>query len=676
MAFFNGLSRFLLSFILVTAAASSMIPVKNVGDCSCGYYDSVTRNWFTESAIVYFNETADLPADVFFPQQYENHREKGWNTQFRQGASVSNVHVGKDSSDGAFNTSLELFVDPSTPDHLVVGGAVRTVRQDIFYGSFRMLLRSPQLLGSSLSMVLDWNDTQALYTNLQSTDDYSNAWVSMLNADEFQSRSLGVNYSILSNNTPPWNNDISPWNYTEYQVDWTPNQVNWTIGGKIFRQLNRTDEKFPQTPGMASISDLTFNMLDTVLTYESAVPLVLKHYSVGNWFSMQGPPANRSVANVGWVRLFFNSSLTTDKDSRDFGQRCRVSDACAMADTTLRGSTPYTPAATLKWKQIQPPRGDKEVVTLILIICGAVSFLLVSNALLRRTPWEQFRTWRRLFGVKLKQDNVTHVTPYAPSVHLVSDGETPMPTPATSRVPSFYGHVASPVPSIRSHFSRQSSMEPMNIRMIAVSEDEENKNGNRKSTRQSWREFSQLYREPVPYMSKGNVPSPTGSITGDEITEVQGRMYQIPGPSENAGLTSEKSPRPMATVAAVLPTPENFVGVSLQEEMLGYGRESPFTANTAIDANSGPKGFETRGPTEPVSTTTANLPPRKQRIDYLAGLIAFSCLLVTAIHFCLTFVPAAINPGAYVHYNSETWARKTISSYLLNLIWIGKFLFI
>ena len=74
----------------------------------------------------------------------------------------------------------------------------------------------------------------------------------------------------------------------------------------------------------------------------------------------------------------------------------------------------------------------------------------------------------------------------------------------------------------------------------------------------------------------------------------------------------------------------------------------------------------------PNPTAPSKLPAKKQRVDYLAGLVALSCMLVTAIHFCLTFTPAAINPGAYIHYKSETWARKTIDSYFLNLIWIGK----
>jgi hypothetical protein len=96
-------------------------------------------------------------------------------------------------------------------------------------------------------MTLCWNDTQGITTNVQTTNDYSTAWVSTLSGDEFPDRTLGVNYSVLSNSS----NNISPWNYTEYRVDWTPKQVNWTIGGKLFRMLNRTSgDKFPQTPGM------------------------------------------------------------------------------------------------------------------------------------------------------------------------------------------------------------------------------------------------------------------------------------------------------------------------------------------------------------------------------------------------------------------------------------------
>ena len=236
-----------LSIVLAAAATSLTSPVKDVTDCSCGYYDHTNHNLFTESAIVYFNETASLPVNIFVSQSYENKHEKGWNTVYRQGANVSNVQVGRDLFNNAPNNSLKLFVDPHTPDHLVVGGGIETARKDIFYGSFRIFMRSPTLLGSSLSMTLSWNDTQGLATNLQSTNSYYTAWVSTLSGDEFPDRTLGVNYTVLSNTS----NQIFPWDYTEYRLDWTPKQVNWTIGGKLFRQINQAvDDKFPQTPGM------------------------------------------------------------------------------------------------------------------------------------------------------------------------------------------------------------------------------------------------------------------------------------------------------------------------------------------------------------------------------------------------------------------------------------------
>ena len=69
-----------------------------------------------------------------------------------------------------------------------------------------------------------------------------------------------------------------------------------------------------------------------------------------------------------------------------------------------------------------------------------------------------------------------------------------------------------------------------------------------------------------------------------------------------------------------------------------------------------------------------DLPAAKKRVDYLAGLVAVSSLLVTAIHFSLTFSIGTINAGAYTHYYSETIARKFFNSYFLNLLWIGPFL--
>ncbi len=423
-----------------------------------------------------------------------------------------------------------------------------------------------------------------------------------------------------------------------------------------------------------------------MLIRESAVPLVLEHFSVGNWYSMQGPPVNRTVANVGWVRLFFNSSLANDDDRRAFTQRCQVSDACAMDDYNLRGASSYPPAATLKWKQIQPPRGDKEVATTILIICGGISFLLVCNALGRRVPWQKFRKSRPAPEVnqeKVPSDHsqeprdyysaLQRLTAYTASAELILEDAIYPPTQPNSRAISYY--LASAASSTPRLLSGRSSTEPMNINMNAFYQDEENNNEKRKSARLSWREFSAGYREAEPYKPSSAPRTPAKSITGDETPEVQQKAPETTRSSKHSSLEKGKFKSPVLMITPVQSTPEALTGVSLQEKMLGYGQEPTFTAHAAVQAESASRGFETRGPTQPAPVNPANMPAKKQRIDYLAGLVAFSALLVTAIHFCLTFAPAAINPGDYIHYDSEMWARKTIGSYFLNLIWIGKFCF-
>jgi hypothetical protein len=74
-----------------------------------------------------------------------------------------------------------------------------------------------------------------------------------------------------------------------------------------------------------------------------------------------------------------------------------------------------------------------------------------------------------------------------------------------------------------------------------------------------------------------------------------------------------------------------------------------------------------------LTATGATKPPPKARIDYLAGLVALSSLLVTIIHFGLTFAPAIVTPGAPVHYHSEVITEKTVGPIFLSFSWVGIF---
>jgi hypothetical protein len=91
---------------------------------------------------------------------------------------------------------------------------------------------------------------------------------------------------------------------------------------------------------------------------------------------------------------------------------------------------------------------------------------------------------------------------------------------------------------------------------------------------------------------------------------------------------------------------------------------------TAIAANIPLTGSKPTDTSASSPTAPSSLPAKEQLVDYLAGLVALELYVGDRYSFLLQ--PTAIKPGAYIHYKSEIWARKTIGSYFLNLIWIGE----
>ena len=63
--------------------------------------------------------------------------------------------------------------------------------------------------------------------------------------------------------------------------------------------------------------------------------------------------------------------------------------------------------------------------------------------------------------------------------------------------------------------------------------------------------------------------------------------------------------------------------------------------------------------------STVVLQGGKPRIDYMAGMVAVCALLVTIIHYALTFLPA-LDSGYNAHYRSEIWGERILAPYFLN----------
>ncbi|KAF2810382.1 uncharacterized protein BDZ99DRAFT_462958 [Mytilinidion resinicola] len=492
---------------------------------------------------------------------------------------------------------------------------MHTVRKDIQYGSFRSLIKSPpqKIGGSAMSMLLQYNDTETTEVSVMNTDAANEAWVGTFVSGEFPNRNLGMNYTDLRNNASANHNYTtlanSATNGSVNAWDYTEYRIDWTKNYINFY--------------------IGGNCTRTVLHKDNKgmpsvpAPFYLKHWSTGNKYSMEGPPKRESVASVAWVRMFFNSSTMSVDQHTDFVSRCPLTDACSMDDITIRGSTPYDEAATKKWKQASHKSVKRMPALWISVICIAFSSLLLLHAFLRRAPW---RKQSASAGHGHGQPAAEQAVPEVPSSNdtLASGGTTP------ARKSSF-------------DFAIKREDDDMAIEQIGPS------------------------RQPSIYsassMYGGGETSQTGSLKWDSRATTPRATTPYSASSSRFNTTRENIPLPDIH----------------QNQVAEYQKSAGMTSEKTLEVHEPPAdGADGKIPMSTVTESALPAPrmvvhaPR-QRIDYLAGLVAICALLVTVMHFGLSYVPAIVIPGAPLHHKSEYWAQKIVSPFVLNQMWLGVF---
>lgn len=606
----------LLTYILLFASPAASEVVRGGGNCTCGFYDGTTRSLFTDSIIVYFNETNELPSD-FVAERYINKYEKDWNAIYRQGADPANLHLA--------NSSLQFLVQPPTEDHIVQGAGLRTARRDIQHGSFRTLIKSPRRTsaGSAMSMMWRYNETEATELNVMNTNDASEAWIGTFVSGEFTTRDLGTNYTQLLEESAAdrnyttlegglRNGSVDPWAFTEYRIDWTQDYINFYVGGNLTRQVLHKDNK-----GMPSVP----------------APIYLKHWSTGNRFSMKGPPGKTSVAEVGWTRMFFNSSSMSDVVRDDFVARCSLADACSMDDNTLRGSSAFPEEATRKWKQ-DPHKSIKRMPALwISISCLALSTFLLVHTFVRRMLQPKTLGHGAPSGVTLSpttvqdEKNTLHETAEVPS----NDSTKKSPTssrPASSKYGSNDLAIEQIGPSTDT--STLGAATP-----CGPSRANSERFDSRATTPYVLSPFNStldLGKDGLPTLTESNSFSPSGS-----------EMSPIMANGQKGYLNNVGSEQTIAVLHNSQQTTDKIQMETVTESAL------------------------------PAPRMRAQPPSPRERVDYLAGLVALCSVIVTVMHFGLTFVPAIVIPGAPQHAKSEYWAQKIVAPFILNQMWLGVF---
>lgn len=591
---------------------SSVVPE----DCHCGFLDPLNGRSYTDSLIVYFNESGQL-GDAFNVSSYEHAYEQGWGKYYREGALESNVYYQNGSTWNISPGWLNLNVSAKTSKHLVNGAEIETKRQDLLYGSFRALMRSAAPYaggGSALSMRLLHNESISAELDLLSMDDSGvTAKYATSTNGEAPLPENSVNYTTLLGSEY----NQSPWDFWEYRMDWDAENIEWFAGVNKTRTMPASNWTLP-------------------------VSLSLKHWSLGLPGWTEGPPGNDSGAAVGWMRLFFNSSVTSPEERPS---NCSAEHYCSTEDETLRLSTPFTPEMErLPADFITKGKKRKETPSTAAIGL-AIASVVVTSILI-------------VFGLSQK---------------------------ATSKKPAAR-------PPLKSH---QSDVELSQLKSSGYFQKSEQSSHERVAgrpamgTRQSVISQKPLLGQydsyagstvtldarPTPSESRDGLQSSSpnrGELTGSQ-SDVD---YILPAPSNNiyssdlqlragASVTNQS---PQDTGASIYPNDSRVHGV----EVSGSA--------TAVQSNAGLAGAvpgaqdAVKSPAAVVSPANpAQVPQQRTRVDYLAGLVALCSILVATTHFVLTFAPSTVMEYLDQHYKSEYWARRTIEPFFFNNIWTGLF---
>ena len=648
----------------------------NLSSCTCGFYDATEDNLWTDSIVVYFNESITVPEDIFLREDYRNKWEQGWNSQFIQGAAANNAWIGNSTSNASSAlASLQLFVEPADWNHVVTGGGIRSQRQDIQYGSFRAMMKGPpknNQAGTSLSMMLPYNLTQQISLNIQNTQTNETAWISTLMNHEFPNRYLGVNLTNISNPDFGINPIANPWDYNDMRIDWTPNIINYWLGNNLSRSVSGSADDGTPRPSVP-------------------VPLELKHWSDGNEYAMAGPPMKiEAEANVLYIRAFFNTSSKSSDEVNDFNDRCSKAIACSTDDLDLRGATDFPASAKNQWQQIEGAYTIRWPAIGILAFGVAVSITTLLNVILRKlilpsapkehghspAPTEPEHSNASRDNMSFTSGDTTplamHRSPYA------SGYITPMTTGARTirESASASGTLVppSPVNLTRPSSSRGPDDTPPVPRIPGCSIPDSPYNLTRPSSARGNEDFAASRNGSVENFSRSKLS------LANNVDEFN--VHEDPvSPGLHSGPPTPFSPGfPVTPFSPMSVAPRNLSflgripdGTTFAPAVIGdTGNEEVIRGGVIVEQDKG-KNVPISSSAAPKDSEAGGKPAPRQKIDYLAGLLAVCSTLVSVTHFMLTFLPATIEPTAFAHYNSENWARKTIGWFMFNEVWVVLF---
>ncbi|KAF2430508.1 hypothetical protein EJ08DRAFT_697253 [Tothia fuscella] len=455
------------------------------------------------------------------------------------------------------------------------------------------------------------DESESININLMNTNKPSTAWISTLMKGEFGSPNLGVPYQAIQADAKAKPDMHSPWDFMEVRMDWTEQEV------------------------------------------ANAVTILFRHWPTGDRYTSQGPPANRTIAEVAWGRLFFNSSLWSIAQHRGYDARCWKIASCSINDWSLRGSSAYEAKALLSWKLVKPKPKKRIPAIVVSILSVAITIILIVNTFLYRKPWMKWT----IRGTPVSTLGLRSLTKLSVNAEL-----EPTPEPAPPGYHEFRNgfqdsrSIISPLsPTSGSIYTPTGQQSP--------------------SAATSFAGATMIGTSRMAEYESSDVILPVAMSPLHINIEDRRTSFRVP-------LCQEESESIVAKVPdkhlAYLST-HDFLRDELEPDGEGLASPTAITpSNCSLDnEKAAEKKNLFKAPkmtpvevTDPKLVLASDVTPETQ-IEYLAGLVVLCSIIVSAVNFALTFSPALIEPFVASHYMSEVWVRKTISPFFISFIWVG-----
>lgn len=579
------LSSIITTSILLLAAPPAI--ARDVSECSCGFEDEQTASVYTDSLVVYFNETDTINPAVFQATNFAHKKEQGWNSIYRVGAVSNNAKITNTTINGVSQQALEMILDPADKNHLVTGANLQSVRKDIQHGLFEASMKPAAQWsgGTVLAYGVYYNRSDSAAFGFMNDDDPANAQVSNLMNGEWPSPETVTNFTTLESA------GIDPWDsFTNVRFSWNESAVVYHVADNMTRLVTKKDRSLP----------------------EAGQALQIETWSTGDKTFGYGPPMqNATQSHVLWVRTFFNSSAMTKTQHTAFNERCASVPRCTTADLSLRGYTPFGPESEQRWKGPTKNQPIRKLAGIVAACCSSFGIFALTNVFLRRTPWKQL--WPRSTRTVEISDKPLDATDKGQGSSFVSTSEesnvpsgtqTPLPRYGTQNYKC--GDCGLPTPAPSYHTATPSLRDRTSLDSLSPSPD-----ADRAVTSRTKHDDAKLEKA----LHRISEMSHFCNIDLDD-----------PKFSETDGSSAEDVD--IISTAKVLPT---IVDERTSDPMaMSSGHdEKAVTVVKLVD--------------EDKNTAVATVEPAKviaqpaQRIDYLAGLTALACIGVTLHHFGQTF---------------------------------------